>query len=487
MVRGLDAIICDAASQSVMIENIGSRSSRWMQLKREEFVALEGSKRKTKQMPNCIVRQDSRLQHAVSSLSSSSGSSNHNSSGEDSGGQQHHRATTKQNLPTQPESSALVREGDKGSAKEQDENFGDSDASRMDEDSNSNESKRITTDSSSGEDSARPSPRPTKKFKHDGSSQGRSSKKYNLPPNIAKNGGIPHNIQPVAAGNGAARLSMVPAIPLPPFSGIGKKTTVSPDQTTVRQSNEAGRITTQGPAIISADVETTSNNSANSKRPQIRGSYHMNEDDMILMDDVLMCPFVFRSQDAVLCGALAECTMPGMLRASFSTRNKIQSVEMVYDAMGFMQQLERASGKEGSAHIIPGSLEMVLSPNTTDAQIVTLAEPPFLIVNVNEVWTRMTGFTQMEVEGREYLSLIEGDGTVPEAADRLGRPKHRFEEVANGRSACSTNIHYDKEGKDFIEFVCSYPLSNASNEVTHLLHVCKELPSLTSSTIYGGE
>jgi PAS domain-containing protein len=450
-----------------------------MQLKREEFVALEGSKRKAKRMPDCIVRQDSRLQHAVSSLSSSSGSSNHNSSGEDSGMQHHHRATTKQTPPTQPESSAV---GDKRSAKEQDENFGDSDTSRMGEECNSYESKRMTTDSSSGEDSARPSPRPAKKFKQDGGSQESSSKKYNLPPNIAKNGGIPHNIQPVAIGNGTARLSMAPAIPLPPFSGIGKKTTVLPGQ-----SNETSPITTQGPAIISADVETTSNTSSNSKRPQIRGSYHMNEDDMILMDDVLMCPFVFRSQDAVLCGALAECTMPGMLRASFSTRNKIQGVEMVYDAMGFMQQLERASGKEGSAHIIPGSLEMVLSPNTTDALIITLAEPPFLIVNVNELWTRMTGYTQMEVEGREYLSLIEGDGTVPEAADRLGRPKHRFDEVANGRSACSTNIHYDKEGKDFIEFVCSYPLTNASNEVTHLLHVCKELPSLTPSTIRAGE
>ena len=38
-------------------------------------------------------------------------------------------------------------------------------------------------------------------------------------------------------------------------------------------------------------------------------------------------------------------------------------------------------------------------------------------------------------------------------------------------------INYDKEGRDFIEFVCSYPLTNAANEVTHLLHVSKELPS----------
>jgi hypothetical protein len=170
--------------------------------------------------------------------------------------------------------------------------------------------------------------------------------------------------------------------------------------------------------------------------------------------------------------------MPGMLRAHFSSRNKLKSIELVYDAMGFMQQLERASGNEGSAHIIPGSLEMALSLNTTDALIITMAEPPFLIVNVNEMWTRMTGYTQLEVEGREYLLLVEGEGTIPEASERPGRPNHKLEEVSKGRSACSTNIHYDKSGRDYIEFVCSYPLANANNEITHLLHVCKELPSV---------
>ena len=480
-----------------MIENIGGRSPRWMQLKREEFVALEMSKRRTKKMPNCIIRQDSRLQHAVSSLSSSSGSSNNASSGEDSSRLDHrvaakHCSPTEQKeasnfkMPAPRNEAAAHQEEENRKAKAHDPNFADSEGSRLGEDSpedsnsSANDTKRIATDSSSGDDSAgAPSnPRPTKKRKQDyNSDQGSSSS--GLPPNIAKKGGIPHNIQPVIAqgGNGTARLSSAPAIPLPPFAGIGKKPASNPGRTTGRQSGEATRAQIQGPAMISADAETSSNGS-NITTPRIRGSYHVNEDDMILMDDILMCPFIFRSQDAVLCGALAECTMPGMLRTHFSSRNKLQSIEMVYDAMGFMQQLERASGNEGSAHIIPGSLEMALSPNTTDALIITLAEPPFLIVNVNELWTRMTGYTQMEVEGMEYFSLVEGEGTVPEASDRPGTPKHKLEEVARGRSACSTNIHYDREGRDYIEFVCSYPLTNASNEVTHLLHVCKELPSL---------
>ena len=120
---------------------------------------------------------------------------------------------------------------------------------------------------------------------------------------------------------------------------------------------------------------------------------------------------------------------------------------------------------------------MALTPSATDALVITLAKPPYLIVNVNDVWTRTTGYTQMEVEGREYLGLLEGDGTVAVAAERAGKPQHTLEEVAQGRCACSTNIHYDREGRDFIGFFCSYPLTNAGDEVTHLLHVSKELPS----------
>jgi hypothetical protein len=239
------------------------------------------------------------------------------------------------------------------------------------------------------------------------------------------------------------------------------------------------------PAVISTDAETSS--SSSNSIPQIRGYYHINEDDMILTEDIIMCPFIFRSQDAVLRGALAECVMPGMLRAQFSSRNKLVSMEIVYDAMGFMQQLERASGNEGTAHIVPGSLEMALAPSKTEARVITLNEAPFLIVNVNDVWTRTTGYTQMEVEGKEYLSLLEGEGTVPEAYVRPSKPPHKLEDVAKGRCACSTNIHYDKEGRDFVEFVCSYPLTNGNDEITHLLHVSKELPSLQESLMGNGQ
>jgi len=299
------------------------------------------------------------------------------------------------------------------------------------------------------------------------------------PPKIAKKGGIAHNIRPV-------NTDLASGTSLPPFSGLGSRSVSSSNNVVVgaariEQSGEAasaaagsigknssaGHRETNGySAADSAETSSSTSssgggvsNSRGRQSPQIKASYHVNEDDMILMENVLMCPFTFRSHDAVLCGALAECVMPGMLRASFSERNKLISLELVYDAMGFMQQLERASGNEGSAQIIPGSLELALTPTSTDARVITTAKSPYLIVNVNDVWTQLTGYTQLEVEGREYLTLLDGEGTVPQAYDRPGKARYNLEDIARGRSACATNIHYDKDGNDFIEFVCSYPLA----------------------------
>ncbi|CAB9524220.1 expressed unknown protein [Seminavis robusta] len=534
--RGVQGMIADSASVAVMVEGIGSRSTRWMQIKREEFFFLEESKRGPSRMPRSI--QDNRLNAAVSSLSSSSGSSSGSASEE--AHKSRKQGQEKNGAAALPAGGAKVSSSSGSSSESRrkqlaaaskdfhdyhaqplpDPKLGDSGSSSPSEDSpedsnsTNGEGKRVCTDSSSGDDSgaAIAAPRAMKRRKTDDGNEAQQQAPNasapapnngtfspNLPPNIAKTGGITANVMGIGATGAAAapaggarqdaappsgRISAATAVALPPFAGIGKRA-AAPEQAAggARQgavsnvpSGNASSI--GGAAMVTNDTETSS---SNSQIPQIRAFYHINEDDMILMEDVLMCPFIFRSQDAVVCGALAECVMPGMFRAHFSARNKLLSVEMVYDAMGFMQQLERASGSERTAQIIPGSLEMALSPTSTEARVITLAEPPFLIVNVNEVWTRLTKYTQMEVEGRELLALLEGEKTLPEASDRPGKPRHKFEDVAKALCASSTNIHYDKDGREFVDFVCSYPLTNANDEVTHLLHTSRELPALPDS------
>ena len=90
---------------------------------------------------------------------------------------------------------------------------------------------------------------------------------------------------------------------------------------------------------------------------------------------------------------------------------------MIFDAMGFCQQLERASGNEGMAQIIPNSLEMALAtqPDSSDgvARVITLETgPEFQVVSVNEAWTKVTGYTQLDVEGKDLRKvLLEGGET----------------------------------------------------------------------------
>ena len=389
--------------------------------------------------------------------------------------------------------------------------------------------KHMCTDSSSGEDDKTSSdPNPQKKQKVDAepckeeeklndknsvSSSQLDSTFQSIPTNqIARSGGILHNVKPVAPSsassqpNGHARLSRAPVTALPPFVGIGKKSTAanslvhqktSVDTGVTNQSSalltdenkqlstvasskpmsvvmhnphrakkgssqtgreSSSRSTPRGNIITIDNDTTTSSQSSTQNQREIQAYYHINEDDMILTDDVLMCPFIFRSQEAVWCGALAECIMPGMLRACFSPTNKLRNVEMIFDAMGFCQQLERASGNEGMAQIIPNSLEMALSPNKDEARVITLAKHPFPVVSVNEAWTRVTGYTQFDCEGKD-LSILNGERTDLDAVNRVGMPTHDCESVAQGRCACSVNVHYDINGREFLDFMCSYPLT----------------------------
>lgn len=88
----------------------------------------------------------------------------------------------------------------------------------------------------------------------------------------------------------------------------------------------------------------------------------------------------------------------------------------------------------------------------------------------------MTGYTQLDVEGKN-LTILHGERTDPNAGNRSGLPTHDFASVSRGISACSVNMNYDANGREFLNFVCSYPLTNPNDEVTHLLHVCQELPA----------
>jgi hypothetical protein len=508
--RGMEAVINDAASVSVMLENIGCHSLRWVRIKRENFLLFEETKRSPgRKVPSCVERQVSRLYHSVSSFTASSQSDSSNDDeidceqnftvtatvtaerkfssqqgalvgptpSEMTLSKQQSSCDSKTNKVSSSSGGSGSDGGSNGSNGVQDfqtkvlsiqsadcHDRSTSDASPSDnsfEKSQNHQSHctgntSVRVDSSSSEDDSAPLP-VAKRYKNDSNSyEGIASR------------GMFVSVSTTSKKHVNSRS----------FHGHVKRHNNNiEDASKPSAAPIDSEILENGPHLIIADTMTALSDFEDTYGLKIKGRYIINDDDILSMEDILMCPFVFRSDNAVVCGACSECVMPGMLRAKFSARNKLQCLELVYDAMGFIQQLERASGSTVPLSSIPGTLGIALSPNLQDAHVITLSDPPYAIINVNAMWTRITGYTQLDCEGLGYLELLEGDATVLEAKNRPGKPAHFLDCVAKGQPACSTNIHYDKNGRDFIELVCSYPLTNALDEVTHILHVCRELPS----------
>ena len=102
-------------------------------------------------------------------------------------------------------------------------------------------------------------------------------------------------------------------------------------------------------------------------------------------------------------------------------------------------------------------LDYVLSIPSYEACMITLVKKSFLLICINLAWTQLTKYTQLEVEGRGVLDVLKPEENEDEdASSNFGRKI--LEEVAySGRCTCFTSIHVDKYGKQFVDFICSYP------------------------------
>lgn len=72
----------------------------------------------------------------------------------------------------------------------------------------------------------------------------------------------------------------------------------------------------------------------------------------------LMCQWLMKTDNAVECGVQCEVFSHGMLRAYFSPDNRIKRLEIVFDVMSFMQQLQRAVGR-GEFRMVPNTVRVL--------------------------------------------------------------------------------------------------------------------------------
>lgn len=135
---------------------------------------------------------------------------------------------------------------------------------------------------------------------------------------------------------------------------------------------------------------------SNIQRKPIHMADRVNEEEMIAMNDTVQCKFTFGTLNAIACGACSEYCISGMSRAKFSTDNKLLTNEMMYDVMGFLEQLLAASVRTVAFEAGASCLESALVVASEEARIITLAKAPFSIISANLVWTRLTRHTQVK-------------------------------------------------------------------------------------------
>lgn len=110
---------------------------------------------------------------------------------------------------------------------------------------------------------------------------------------------------------------------------------------------------------------------------------------MVCSGNIVMCRWVIKTENAVECGANFEVFKQGMMTAVFNADGTLDSVELVYDVMSFMQQLRRASPQSGF-QVIPNTLNLVILTNNDcpqgEARIIFDHISPYNVMFATQVF-----------------------------------------------------------------------------------------------------
>jgi PAS domain S-box-containing protein len=107
--------------------------------------------------------------------------------------------------------------------------------------------------------------------------------------------------------------------------------------------------------------------------------------------------------------------------------------------------------------------------NDNRAMVVTKIESPHRIVDVNDAWIGLCGYTRGESIDRSLGDLLQGQDTEPHALDDF------LMKVRNGQTATATITNYTKNGRKFVNRVHAGPLKDEHDVITHFVGVLQEV------------
>lgn len=188
--------------------------------------------------------------------------------------------------------------------------------------------------------------------------------------------------------------------------------------------------------------------------------YTLVTEEAVVAGNQMMARWVMTTTNAVQLGSTMEVSKQGMLCCKFNSAHKIIGLELMFDVMAFMLQLKQAAGSEGFT-VIPNTVQ-TCQKSFDKPMIVTLAEPPYTIIQVNNLWEEMTGYSAEEVVGKASCSILQAPDMDRKPLVELMR------EVRFKRPASALLVNRNKSGMDFTNYLVVYPLSTDSR-ITYFL------------------
>merc|ERR1719491_1332355 len=149
----------------------------------------------------------------------------------------------------------------------------------------------------------------------------------------------------------------------------------------------------------------------------------------------------------------------GMLNVRFNKAHKIVSMEIMFDVMAFMIQLKQHSEYTDLA-VVPNTVQTCKGPFNVPI-VMTTAERPYTIVQVNRLWEEMTGWKAEDVVGKSSCAILQGPATEKENLFDL------MSDVRYKRPASAILTNYVRGREElFRNYMNVYPLSTDS-KVSH--------------------
>lgn len=193
---------------------------------------------------------------------------------------------------------------------------------------------------------------------------------------------------------------------------------------------------------------------------KVRFQYTLVTEDAVVAGNQMMARLVMTTLNAKEFGAKMEVSKRGMLSCKFNSAHKLTSLEMMFDVMAFMLQLKQAAGTDSFA-VVPNTVQ-TCQRSFGLPMVMTIADRPHTIIQVNKLWEDMTGFKAEDVVGRASCRVLQGKETETSNLDLL------MSDVNHKRPTNIALTNYTKSGKRFQNHINVFPLSTDS-EITHYI------------------